>query len=166
MGSGEEEDDGGLTPTEDDDDVQRLSGLPESVSVLVNRGYASRSVDSVGTLPAAFFRRAEGRLNRSDIRSLTGAQLFRRSRPSHFSALPDFVAADIDEPAFRDGFHPFQYTPHHVGAPVPLDENAVGRADMPCGPRGFEAVKREKLHATPTAKRNVGRIASVELYKT
>ena len=27
-----------LSPTEDDDDVQRLSGPPESVSVLVNRG--------------------------------------------------------------------------------------------------------------------------------
>ena len=39
MGSGEEEDDGGLTPTEDEDDVQRPSGPPESVSALVNRGY-------------------------------------------------------------------------------------------------------------------------------
>ena len=39
MGSGEEEDDGGLTPTEDEDDVQRLSGPLESVSALVNRGY-------------------------------------------------------------------------------------------------------------------------------
>ena len=38
MGSGEEEDDGGLTPTEDEDDVQRPSGPPESVSALVNRG--------------------------------------------------------------------------------------------------------------------------------
>ena len=38
MGSGEEEDDGGLSPAEDDDDVQRPSGLPESVSALVNRG--------------------------------------------------------------------------------------------------------------------------------
>ena len=37
MGSGEEEDDGGLTPTEDDD-VQCLSGPPESGSALVNRG--------------------------------------------------------------------------------------------------------------------------------
>ena len=54
IGAGEEEDDGGLTPTEDDDDVQRLSGLPESVSVLVNRGYASRSVDLTGALTAAF----------------------------------------------------------------------------------------------------------------
>ena len=36
MGSGEEEDDGGLTPTEDD--VQCLSGPPESGSALVNRG--------------------------------------------------------------------------------------------------------------------------------
>jgi len=27
IGSGEEEDDGGLTPTEDDDDIQRLSLL-------------------------------------------------------------------------------------------------------------------------------------------
>ena len=39
MGSGEEEDDGGLPPTEDEDDVQRPSGPPESVSALVNRGY-------------------------------------------------------------------------------------------------------------------------------
>ena len=39
MGSGEEEDDGGLTPTEDEDDVQRPSGPPESVSALVSRGY-------------------------------------------------------------------------------------------------------------------------------
>ena len=39
MGSGEEEDDGGLTPTEDEDDVQRPSGPPESVSAHVNRGY-------------------------------------------------------------------------------------------------------------------------------
>ena len=38
MGSGEEEDNGGLTPAQDDDDVQRPSGLPESVSALVNRG--------------------------------------------------------------------------------------------------------------------------------
>ena len=38
IGAGEKEDDGGLTPTEDDDDVQRLSGPPESVSVLINRG--------------------------------------------------------------------------------------------------------------------------------
>ena len=36
MGSGEEEDDGGLTPTEDEDDVQRPSGPPESVSALIN----------------------------------------------------------------------------------------------------------------------------------
>ena len=36
MGSGEEEDDGGLTPTEDEDDVQRPSGPPESVSALVS----------------------------------------------------------------------------------------------------------------------------------
>ncbi len=40
IGAGEEEDDGGLTPTEDEGDVQRLSGPPESVSALVNRGYA------------------------------------------------------------------------------------------------------------------------------
>ena len=38
MGSGEEEDDSGLTPTEDEDDVQRPSGPPESVSAFVNRG--------------------------------------------------------------------------------------------------------------------------------
>ena len=38
MGSGEEEDNGGLAPAQDDDDVQRPSGLPESVSALVNRG--------------------------------------------------------------------------------------------------------------------------------
>ena len=38
MGSGEEEDNGGLLPTEDDDDVQCLSGPPESGSALVNRG--------------------------------------------------------------------------------------------------------------------------------
>ena len=37
-GSGEDEDDGGLTPTEDEDDVQCLSGPPESGSALVNRG--------------------------------------------------------------------------------------------------------------------------------
>ena len=35
MGSGEEEDDGGLTPTEDEDDVQRPSGPQESVSAHV-----------------------------------------------------------------------------------------------------------------------------------
>ena len=29
----------GLTPTEAEDDVQRPSGPPESVSALVNRGY-------------------------------------------------------------------------------------------------------------------------------
>ena len=38
MGSGEEENDGGLTPTEDDDDVQLLSGPLESVSAFANRG--------------------------------------------------------------------------------------------------------------------------------
>ena len=38
MGSGEEENDGGMTPTEDDDDVQRLSGPLESVSAFANRG--------------------------------------------------------------------------------------------------------------------------------
>ena len=37
-GAGEKEDDGGLAPTKDDDDVQRLSGPLESVSALVNRG--------------------------------------------------------------------------------------------------------------------------------
>ena len=39
MGAGEEEDDGGLTPTEDDDKVQSLSGPLESVSALINRGH-------------------------------------------------------------------------------------------------------------------------------
>ena len=38
MGSGEEENDGGLTPTEDDDDVQCLSGPLESASAFANQG--------------------------------------------------------------------------------------------------------------------------------
>ena len=38
IGAGKEEDDGGLTPTEDDDDIQRLSEPLESVSALINRG--------------------------------------------------------------------------------------------------------------------------------
>ncbi len=39
IGAGEEEDDGGLSLAEDNDDVQRRSGPSESVSALVNRGY-------------------------------------------------------------------------------------------------------------------------------
>ena len=42
MGSGEEEDDGGLTPTEDDNAVQCPSGPPESVFALVNQGYSKK----------------------------------------------------------------------------------------------------------------------------
>ena len=38
MGAGEEEDDGGLTPTEDNDGIQRLSEPLECVSALMNRG--------------------------------------------------------------------------------------------------------------------------------
>ena len=55
MGSGEEEDDGGLTPTEDEDDVQRPSGLPESVSARVNRGKLNPTTPSgprpLGVIP-------------------------------------------------------------------------------------------------------------------
>ena len=39
IGAGEDEDDGGLSLAEDNDDVQRRSGPSESVSALVNRGY-------------------------------------------------------------------------------------------------------------------------------
>ena len=54
MGSGEEEDDGWLTPTEDDDDVQRPSGPPESVSALVNRGllYAKKRLTASLACPS------------------------------------------------------------------------------------------------------------------
>ena len=54
MGSGEEEDDGGLTPTEDDDDVQRPSGPTESVSALVNRGllYAKKRLTASRACPS------------------------------------------------------------------------------------------------------------------
>ena len=54
MGSGEEEDDGGLTPTEDEDDVQRPSGPPESVSALVNRGllYAKKRLTASRACPS------------------------------------------------------------------------------------------------------------------
>ena len=44
IGAGEEEDDGGLSLAEDNDDVQRRSGPSESVSALVNRNQYFREI--------------------------------------------------------------------------------------------------------------------------
>ena len=43
VGFGGKEDNGGLPPTQGDDDVQPRFRLPESVSALVNRGYCLRN---------------------------------------------------------------------------------------------------------------------------